>query len=197
MKIWCSRAFCCASLLLFVSGSGYAAGVQQPSLKDAAGRYVISPSSHINFSVGQVGGGGIKGNFGRFSGTFNLDSSDIDHSVVIFSLMPESVDAGEDRIDAFLKSTAVFDAAHFSTISFRSSSIKQTGPDTATMTGVLTAKGHTRNESFNVKLTSWNGRSIAFDVSGDILRSRYGMDVGTPIYSNVVRFQMAIEGARR
>jgi polyisoprenoid-binding protein YceI len=48
-----------------------------------------------------------------------------------------------------------------------------------------------------VKLTSWTGRAIGFNVSGNIYRSRYAMDVGTPIYSNVVRFDMTIEGQRR
>ncbi len=28
------------------------------------------------------------------------------------------------------------------------------------------------------------------------MRSRYGMDVGTPIYSNVVQFDMTIRGQR-
>lgn len=198
MKIWPRGALCCASLVFILAGQVHAATVLEPSLKEAAGRYEISPSSHINFSVGQVGGSsGIKGNFGKFSGTLNLDAGDVSHSVVTFSLMPQSVSAGEERVDNFLKSTAVFDAANFNAISFRSSDIKQTGPGTATVTGVLTAKGHTRNETFDVKLTSWNGRSIAFDVRGDILRSRYGMDVGTPIYSNVVRFEMAIEGQKK
>jgi polyisoprenoid-binding protein YceI len=105
--------------------------------------------------------------------------------------------AGEKRIDTFLKSTAVFDAANFNAITFRSSAIKQTGPDTATVTGQFSAKGHQRSESFNVKLTRWNGKSIAFDVSGDVFRSRYDMDVGTPIYSNVVHFDMSVEGERR
>ena len=33
--------------------------------------------------------------------------------------------------------------------------------------------------------------------TGDIFRSPYGMDAGTPIYSNVVRFDMDIRGKRR
>jgi polyisoprenoid-binding protein YceI len=37
---------------------------------------------------------------------------------------------------------------------------------------------------------------IGFTVSGRILRSHYAMDVGTPIYSNVVEFDMLVEGQR-
>lgn len=167
-----------------------------PSLDQAAGRYAISPGSKIAFAVGQVGGGGIKGKFGKFSGTFNLQAGNLAHSMVNFELKPESVSTGQERIDAFLRSGAVFDSSHFDTITFRSERVEQTGPDSARITGTLTAKGHRSRESFDVKLTAWNGRSIAFNVSGKIFRSRYEMDVGTPIYSNVVQFDMTIQAQR-
>jgi polyisoprenoid-binding protein YceI len=152
--------------------------VDVPSLTEAAGRYAITPGSRIAFAVDQVGGGGIKGKFGKFSGTFNLKAGDLAHSMVNFDLKPESVSTGQDRIDAFLRSGAVFDSSRFETISFRSERIEQS------------------SEIFDVKLTSWNGRKIGFNVSGKIYRSRYAMDVGTPIYSNVVQFDMLIEGER-
>ncbi|RWB26073.1 MAG: polyisoprenoid-binding protein, partial [Mesorhizobium sp.] len=38
--------------------------------------------------------------------------------------------------------------------------------------------------------------TIRFHVTGQVLRSRYGMDVGTPIYSNVVDFDMTLTGRR-
>jgi polyisoprenoid-binding protein YceI len=170
--------------------------VDVPSLTEAAGRYAITPGSRIAFAVDQVGGGGIKGKFGKFSGTFNLKAGDLAHSMVNFDLKPESVSTGQDRIDAFLRSGAVFDSGHFETISFRSERVEQTGPDSARITGTLTAKGRSSPEIFDVKLTSWNGRTIGFNVSGKIFRSRYSMDVGTPIYSNVVQFDMMIEGER-
>lgn len=170
--------------------------VEVPSLAEAAGRYAITAGSSIAFTVDQVGGGGIKGKFRKFSGTFNLKAGDLAHSMVNFNLKPESVTTGQERIDAFLRSGAVFDSSHFDTISFRSQRVEQTGPDSARITGTLTAKGHSMSESFDVKLTAWTGRKIAFNVSGRIFRSRYAMDVGTPIYSNVVQFDMMIEGVR-
>ena len=180
---------------ILAASSGQAA--QAPKLSDVAGKYGVAPSSRIAFSVAQVGGGGIKGVFGKFTGTFTLEGGDLQHSTVVFTLWPESVESGEKRIDTFLKSTAVFDTVNFDVINFRSSSIKQTGPDTATMTGQLSAKGQTRTENFDVKLTRWSGKSIAFNVTGDVFRSRYSMDVGTPIYSNVVHFDMSVEGERK
>ncbi|MFB9950367.1 YceI family protein [Rhizobium puerariae] len=185
-----------ATLLVAASLPQTGLAVDVPSLAEAAGRYAITGGSSIAFTVEQVGGGGIKGRFGRFSGTFNLKAGDLPHSMVNFELKPESVSTGQDRIDAFLRSGAVFDTGHFETISFRSERVEQTGPDSARITGTLTAKGRSSTESFDVKLTAWSGRRIAFNVSGRIFRSRYAMDVGTPIYSNVVQFDMKIEGLR-
>jgi len=167
-----------------------------PSLAEAAGRYTITDTSSIRFRVSQVGGGGIKGSFGRFSGSFNLKAGDLSRAMVNFELNRQSGCTDQTRLDAFLRSDAVFDADQYDTITFRSDHVDQTGPDSAHVTGTLTAKGHSAAESFDVRLTSWNGRMIGFTVNGQILRSHYAMDVGTPIYSNVVEFDMIIEGRR-
>ena len=160
------------------------------------GRYVIDPSSRIAFSVAQIGGDGISGVFSRFSGTFDLDPDDIARSRVRFSLRPESVTTGQPRVETFLKSSAVFDVAAHPVITFRSTAIRKEGADRAVIQGVLTARGITRRETFAATLVKRQGRVISFHVAGDVMRSPYGMDVGTPIYSNVVRFNMTLNGRR-
>ena len=172
------------------------AHARAPSLDDAAGRYDIDGSSQINFSVAQTGGGGISGKFGRFSGTFQLDGKDIRKSTVEFSLFPETVQTGEPRIEKFLRSSAIFDSANYPEIVFRSTKITQTGEDTAEIEGKLTAKGTTRTEQFSAKLTKWSRRVISFHIQGDIYRDRYNMSAGLPIYSNIVEFDMTVNGQR-
>lgn len=185
-------------LLAVTAGGPSLALATAPDLVDAAGNYGITPASRIHFSVAQVGGGsGIVGDFGRFSGSFRIDRNDIDRSSVEFTLYPESVKTGERRIEDFLKSSAVFDTSNYSTVTFRSTTVKQTGPDTAAVEGTLTARGKSRKERFSVTLVDWNRGTIAFNIRGSIHRSPYGMDVGTPIYSNLVEFDMNIKGQRR
>lgn len=175
-----------------------AEGSKTPALADAAGSYRIASSSSIRFNVPQVGGGGgISGEFTRFSGAFRIDGVNVGRSSVEFTLYPESVKARERRIENFLRSSAVFDTANFQKVTFRSTSVTQTGPDTAIVEGMLTARDKSRNERFDVKLTDWDRRSISFTIRGNIRRAPYGMDVGTPIYSNVVEFDMNITGRRR
>lgn len=190
------RAVLLAALLFLSAPLAGKAETKEPDLAEVAGRYRITSGSTIGFTVDQIGGGGIKGHFGQFAGAFNLKAGDLPHSVVSFELKPESVSTGQGRIDNFLRSPAVFDASEFETISFRSDKVEKTSTDSARISGTLTAKGRSLPEVFDVKLTSWNGGKIAFNVSGRILRSRYAMDVGTPIYSNVVQFDMMIEGQR-
>ncbi|KQS88316.1 MULTISPECIES: YceI family protein [unclassified Rhizobium] len=175
--------------------SGFAQA-KAPSLDDAAGRYDIDGSSKISFSVDQVGGGGISGSFGKFSGTFQLDGRDIRRSVVEFSLFPESVQTGEERIEKFLRSSAIFDTKTYPKIVFRSTKITQTSDDTAEIEGNLTAKGMTKTEHFTATLTKWNRRVISFHIQGGVYRTRYNMSTGTPIYSNIVQFDMVVNGQK-
>ncbi|WP_455271847.1 YceI family protein [Rhizobium herbae] len=183
--------------LLIVGLAATSAEARAPSLDDAAGRYDIDTSSQINFSVAQAGGGGISGKFGKFSGSFQLDSKDIRRSIVEFTLFPDTVQAGEPRIENFLRSNAVFNTANYSKIVFRSTKITRTGDDTAEIEGQLTAKGTTKTERFSAKLMKWNSQVISFHIEGNIYRGRYNMAVGIPIYSNVVQFDMTVNGQRR
>jgi len=168
------------------------------SLADAAGRYAISPSgSKIRFAIGQIDGGGMQGVFGQFSGTISIDGSNIGKSRVDLTIFPASVSTGKPRVDSFLKSNAVFDTANEKQIVFRSTSVKRTGDSSAVVVGRLTARGKSSNETFNVSLENFAKGRIVFHVTGKVLRSRYGMDVGTPIYSNVVDFDMRFDARRR
>jgi polyisoprenoid-binding protein YceI len=167
------------------------------SLGDAAGRYTVrNGDSAIRFSIAKLGGGGLSGAFGRFTGTIRIDGADVGRSSVEITIFPESVGTGQERIDAFLRSDAVFDSANAPKIVFRSTSVKRTGDTTAVITGRLTARGRSSPETFTVRLDSLKRGAVALHVTGKVLRSRYGMDVGTPIYSNVVDFDMTLTGRR-
>lgn len=167
------------------------------SLSEVAGRYVINQNgSSIQFSIANAGGGSLKGDFSRFSGTIRLDSNDVGRSAVTITIFPESVATGESRVDDFLRSDAVFDVANEKEITFRSTSVQRMGDDTALIAGRLTARGKTFPEKFSVELAGLKSGNLQFHVTGKVLRSRYGMDVGTPIYSNVVVFDMMLTGRR-
>ena len=109
---------------------------------------------------------------------------------------PKASAPARAEIDAFLRSDAVFDTANSPEIQFRSTSVKRISDTSALITGRLTARGKTFAEKFTAELGGLKGGTIKFHVTGKVLRSRYGMDVGTPIYSNVVDFDMTLTGKR-
>lgn len=166
------------------------------SFADIGGRYEIAPSSTVQFTVPQAGGGGISGGFEQFSGVFDLHPDNVARSSVVFRLRPASVSTGQQRVDAFLRSSAVFDAAAYPVIVFRSRRVTASGDGAATIEGVLEARGKSHAETFHATLVEHRRSSITFHVTGKVLRSFYGMDVGTPIYSNVVDFDMVVHGER-
>lgn len=167
-------------------------------LEQAAGRYVIEAArSRIGFSVSQVGGGGIKGVFRAFSGTFEIDRRNIESSKVSITVDPASVDTGAERVDAFIRGKAIFDAARRPPVTFRTTKVTRTGNDTARIDGLLNARGIDKPASFEIRLIDRKGSRIMFRVTGIVRRSPYDMQLGVPIYSNRVNFDMMFTGRRR
>jgi polyisoprenoid-binding protein YceI len=182
---------------LLLAGLSIPAQSAAVDLSDAAGRYAISPSgSSLAFVIGSIAGKGFSGKFARYNGEIDIDGGSLARSSVRITIIPASVETGQDRVDAFLKSNAVFDVANEHAISFRSSIIERTGDRSATIVGTLTARGHSRPATFQAELDGIGKGWISFHVTGNVLRSPYGMDVGTPIYSNVVQFDMKLKAKR-
>lgn len=167
------------------------------ALSEAAGSYRIGGSSSVRFAVDHVGGGGIRGSFPDYAGSFSIDGRDVGRSSVTITLYPKSVRASEARVENFLRSDAVFDVENYPEITFHSTRVTRTGASTARIDGVLTARGKSRPAAFQAEVARQSGRSISFRVTGEIYRSPYGMGVGTPIYSNLVKFDMTLNGMRR
>ena len=79
-----------ATLLVGIPPASRAAA---DALADAAGSYRIDESSSIRFAVDQVGGGGIKGSFPDYEGSFRIDGGNVGRSSVTITLYPKSVRA--------------------------------------------------------------------------------------------------------
>ncbi len=188
-----------AALLLAGPLAGFppTAKAAADALSEAAGSYRIDKSSSIRFAVDQVGGGGIRGSFPDYKGSFRIDGSNVGKSNVTITLYPKSVQANEARVERFLRSDAVFDVENYPEITFRSTAVQRTGASTARIVGVLTARGKSRRAEFKADVSRQAGGSISFHVTGTIYRSPYGMGVGTPIYSNLVQFDMTLNGTRQ
>lgn len=161
---------------------------------DLAGRYTVGDRSRVTFSISGTLVPTVHGSFQNFSGTFQLDPVHAERSSVTFSVAAGSVTTGIGPLDSLLRSSAVFDAADHPDIRFTSTAVHRTSETTAEMDGNLTLKGQTLAEHFTVTLTGHSDGRPAFHVVGRVARSAFGMNIGRPLYSDDVVFDLAVDG---
>lgn len=109
--------------------------------------------SIIGFRVHQFLGA-TNGKFTRFSGSIDIDRQHPESSSVLARIQVSSIDTGIKKRDDHLRSPEFFNVAKFPEITFKSRSVKQTGPQSGDILGDLTMHGVTRPITLHVKLLS-------------------------------------------
>jgi len=114
--------------------------------------YKFDPSnSTIGFSVHQFLGA-THGKFTKFSGKIDIDREHPENSSVAAEIDVHSIDTRIRRRDDHLRSAEFFNVAKFPQITFKSRSVKRTGPQSGDIFGDLTMHGVTRPITLHVKL---------------------------------------------
>jgi polyisoprenoid-binding protein YceI len=99
--------------------------------------------SEVDFSVLHLGLSHVRGHFGNLGGSVTVNESDTALSAVNVTIDVTTVDTGVAARDADLKGANFFDAAHFPTATFVSTSVaKKAGG--LSVTGNLTLHGVTK-----------------------------------------------------
>ena len=109
--------------------------------------------STIGFRVQQFLGA-TNGKFTRFSGSIDIDRQHPESSSVLARIQVSSIDTGIKKRDDHLRSPEFFNVAKFPEITFKSRSVKQTGPQSGDIFGDFTMHGVTRPITLHVKLLS-------------------------------------------
>jgi polyisoprenoid-binding protein YceI len=109
--------------------------------------------STIGFQVRQFLGT-TDGKFTQFSGSIDLDRQHPEHSSVSARIQVSSIDTRIKKRDDHLRSPEFFNVAKFPEISFKSRSVKQTGPQSGDVVGDLTMHGVTKPVTLHVKLAT-------------------------------------------
>ena len=86
----------------------------------------------------------VSGTFDKWNATLTFASNDASTGVLDIKIQAASVDTGSGLKDSTLKGEDFFDVANSPTISFHSTSITPTGPDTFQMAGDFTIRGVTK-----------------------------------------------------
>ena len=116
--------------------------------------YKFDPArSKIGFSVHQFLGT-TSGKFTKFDGRIELDREHPENSSVTARIDVRSIDTGIVKRDNHLRSPEFFAVDKYPEITFKSRSVKRTGPQAADIAGDLTMHGVTKPVTLHVKLLS-------------------------------------------
>ena len=118
----------------------------------AAESYKFDPSgSTIGFSVHQFLGT-TQGKFASFSGRIEVDREHPENSSVTAQIDVRSIDTRIKKRDDHLRSAEFFNVEKFPRMTFKSRSVKRTGPQSGDILGDLTMHGVTKPITLHVKL---------------------------------------------
>jgi len=158
--------------------------------EDVAVSEVIPGESTIKFGVDASVS--IKGTFTKWDATLTFTAPEVESGVLDIKIYADSVDTGSDMKNGKLKGKDFFNAKENPYITFKSTKVMQTGPDTFELEGDFTIRGVTRPEKLELKVigkgtgaATVNG-TMAFD------RKEYGMNSGIPFIKIANRVEVTI-----
>jgi polyisoprenoid-binding protein YceI len=173
-----------------------------------AAEFSIDPAhSNVGFTVRHIVSH-VKGQFNEFSGNFSYDPKTPEKSSVEAVIQTKSINTNVDKRDAHLRSPDFFDVEKFPTMTFKSTSVKSTGPGKLEITGMLTLHGVSKPvilsvEGGDVAKDPWGGTRTGFTASTTINRKDFGMvwnqklDNGGLLVGDDVQIGLEIEGVQK
>jgi polyisoprenoid-binding protein YceI len=115
------------------------------TLTDLRGDYALDADhTRIGFVARHAMVSKVRGAFNDFAGRATLAGDDLSESHVELTIQAASIDTRNRMRDDHLRSNDFLAIDKFPTISFRSTSVRRTGPETIEITGDLTIRGVTR-----------------------------------------------------
>ena len=124
--------------------------------------------SQVLFTVRHMMISKVRGSFEKFDGSIQLDEQHPENTKVDVKIDVASIDTGDEKRDAHLRSADFFDAEKFPFITFKSKRVEMKNDQHARLIGDLTIHGITKETplevDFNGKAKSpWGTTSFGFD----------------------------------
>jgi polyisoprenoid-binding protein YceI len=104
-----------------------------------------------------------------------------------------SVNTGSGMKDGKLKGKDFFDSENDPLISFKSTGIKQTGPDTFDVPGTFTIRGVSKPETLSLTVSGRGTGSGAVKGTMAFDRKQYGMNSGIPFIKIADRVEVTVD----
>ena len=153
--------------------------------------YEVTPvESAIKFGVDSSVS--IKGTFDKWNATMKFASTDVRSGVLDIEIQADSVNTGSRMKDNKLKGKDFFDAKDSPIISFKSTKVVQTGPNTFDLEGDFTIRGVTRKEKLTLTDSGKGSASGSIDGTMAFDRKDYGMNSGIPFIKIADRVEVNV-----
>lgn len=143
----------------------------------------------------------VHGRFQTVEGVIVFDGNDISRSTVEASIHVASIDTGNKRRDAHLRSKEFFDAESYPTIEFRSLSVRRgRDRDSLDLEGELTVKGRTSRVALAVNEMD-HSRSprgeefIYYSATTEIDRFDFGISYGRAIIGRKLKVTINVQAS--
>ncbi|MFE9423961.1 YceI family protein [Kitasatospora sp. NPDC006697] len=150
-------------------------------LTELTGSYVLDPAhTRIGFVARHAMVTKVRGHFGQFEGTADLDGADPSKSTVSLTIKTESIDTGVEQRDQHLRTNDFLDAPTYPEITFRSTGVEPLGGDKYRLNGELTIKETTKPVALEVEFDGsatdpYGNLRLGFEGSTTISRKDYGI----------------------
>ena len=140
---------------------------------DPAHSVVELAVKHMMFST-------VKGHFTNVAGQIVFAEAHLAASSVTAEIEATSIDTGESRRDAHLRSADFLDVERFPTMTFKSTKVERSGDTGLRLEGELTVREVTKPVTLEAEFDGltgdpWGGMRVAFTATTEIEREDWGM----------------------
>jgi polyisoprenoid-binding protein YceI len=135
----------------------------------------------------------IVGKFDKWDATLTFTSPELSTGVLDIKIQAASVDTGSGMKNGKLKGKDFFDVEHNPLITFHSTKVEQTSPNTVAFDGDFTIRGVTKKErlTFTVPPAGKGAGTIKGIMAFD--RKQYGMNSGIPFIKIANRVEVTVD----
>jgi polyisoprenoid-binding protein YceI len=134
----------------------------------------------------------IQGTFDKWKATLTFASTDVSTGVLDIEIQADSVDTGSGMKNGKLKGKNFFDVKNNPLITFKSTKVVQTGPDTFEVDGNFTIRGVTKAEKLTLTVTGAGTGSGTIQGTMAFDRKQYGMNSGIPFIKIADRVEVSV-----